>query len=383
MFCRNAATYKDTPNRGSAMTRKVAATLRVASARRTTEPTALAAGFGSSMLPASSHEAGAHGSRFWVGHTGARHAERGGYFVRNISLVVILLWLLTGSTSAAPFQNRRTLPKEWPLSSPLHRDSQGLQKSREAFGEQRVEALKPPPFPLPQKTPALRSIRDRLESTGRRRVFRYEEINDRLDRLEEVLSRRAEQLAEPVSPLLPSVTTPEVPADETQLVPIPTADPDLKQIPSTDHPQTKTQPAPVPEIITESAVDRVALADSLFGSDQFEIALKLYLELDATRHNPATRMWIRYQVAACSRRLHNYDRARKYYRIVAGDKSDSLYPKLARWWLDVIQRRISYESQQEDLRAQLNLPATAQPVGSTQPAGTAQLPGKANDQPTK
>lgn len=361
------------------MSRRVAATLRVASAHRTTEPTSLASGFGSSIssAPAPAPEASAYGSRLYRSRAGARRAERGGYFVRNISLLAILLSFLTGSTSAAPFQHGRVLPKEWPLSSPLHRDSQGLQKSREAFDEQRVEALKPPPFPLPQKTPALRSIRDRLESTGRRRVFRYEEINDRLDRLEEFLSRR-QQLAEPVRPLLPSVTTPELPVDETQLVPIPTADRDLKQIPSTDQPpQTKTQPAPVPEIITESAVDRVALADSLFGSDQFEIALKLYLELNATRHDPATRMWIRYQVAACSRRLHNYDQARKYYRIVAGDKSDSLYPKLARWWLDVIQRRISYESQQEDLRAQLNLPATAQPVGSTQPAGTAQLPGKA------
>lgn len=273
-------------------------------------------------------------------------------------LAVIASLVLCASSAAEAFQHPdyvplqpRLLPTDWPVPGRLDYRIRDLEA-----GRARVSGGVSGEFHGSQSRPILLdSIQKRLSNSSRQRQLKYAEINKRLDRLEGVLTRRLQDRrtsATPVPLWTPEPHQNDEPPSPIE-VPIPSTEPPVLTAPTESKPEPKEE-EPVkapPTIVTDSAIDRVALADSLFASNRLDMALRMYLELAAEKHEPEEQIWIHFQIGSASRRLRKFDQSRKHYRIVAGQKSGGLYPKLARWWLDTIQRRLAYEEKQAELQS--------------------------------
>lgn len=91
--------------------------------------------------------------------------------------------------------------------------------------------------------------------------------------------------------------------------------------------------------ITDGPIDRAALADSLFGAQKFQLAVKIYEQLLTEENLPEEAAWLRYQVAGCYRNVGDWAAAEKNYRMVAGSKSEPFLAETSRWWLAAIQEQ--------------------------------------------
>lgn len=96
-------------------------------------------------------------------------------------------------------------------------------------------------------------------------------------------------------------------------------------------------PSPLP--ITDAPVDRLALADNLFGAGENRLALGIYSQLLKQRNSKSDMGWLHLQMANCHRRLEETPDAEKHYRIVAGMKNAGFFAKSARWWLGSLKKR--------------------------------------------
>lgn len=120
-----------------------------------------------------------------------------------------------------------------------------------------------------------------------------------------------------------------------------------------DHPlQAKADPAdeaqpppglavdPPPKAVTPAAVDRQSLADSLFGTGEYRLALATYRQLIREENGSAEKsIWLRFQTANCYRHLGELQRAETYYREVAADRRDVFISGMAKWWLEHLEER--------------------------------------------
>jgi tetratricopeptide (TPR) repeat protein len=134
----------------------------------------------------------------------------------------------------------------------------------------------------------------------------------------------AEQLPQP--PTSSVIVTPD---ENPRVAEVPTPAVEKKTVEKQTLPPTPTTP------MTDQAVDRNALADSLFGAQEFRSAIHVYYELQKDPPEGGDVDWYNYQIACCSRNLEDYDTAEKYYRRVAAAKESFLAPT-ARWWLSLI-----------------------------------------------
>lgn len=98
-----------------------------------------------------------------------------------------------------------------------------------------------------------------------------------------------------------------------------------------------------PVDLTGDAVDRLRLADALFGSGDFKLARDIYLQLRESPQHAADHRWIEFQIASCYRNLGEYQNAEKFYRMVVGSKAETILADYARWWLDAIQNKKDVE----------------------------------------
>ncbi|MFK7819618.1 MAG: hypothetical protein AB8G99_12940 [Planctomycetaceae bacterium] len=295
---------------------------------------------------------------------------------KTAGFIILMLVVTSPQTTAQQMQrppfdpptSTRSLRNEWPVPSVLERETSDLGIGRATLQDTLTESAQ---LPSARRSVLLDSLRRRLTITNQKRQMKYSEINKRLDRLEGVLLRRQQPL--PATPK-PLSTMPE-PTPPVELIP-------PKQVEPEPQPESEPQPTPPeepeasafeqslpapPVVVTESAVDRIALADNLFASDQMEMSLKLYFELSTEKLGARDLIWIHYQIGSASRRLRNLEQARKHYRIVAGQKTDGLYPRLSRWWLDTIQRRLALENQHGQIAAAVSTPANSKVTNATQP----------------
>jgi hypothetical protein len=102
-------------------------------------------------------------------------------------------------------------------------------------------------------------------------------------------------------------------------------------------------PAPVSADLPGTRINRLALADSLFGSGQIELALQAYNSIELTRLAAADRYWIEYQIANCHRRLGDSPESERRYRRLAGAVDGGWCAAHARWWLDAISTRTALQ----------------------------------------
>lgn len=276
-----------------------------------------------------------------------------------ISLVCFASGILVGANAQESARDTPLTRREWPAPGKLQLRVDDLERNRKQISEalsddfRRSRSYETRPIMLD-------ALRRKINQSFRQRESHYDDIRLRLDRLENALAnQRKTRPAAPI-PLVPQAQTPTDPKPPTA----PAAeDPSVGEEPTTPatvSPPTLTKPPepdpikPSPTVVTETAVDRIGLADSLFASHQVDIALKLYLELSREKQSPEDLLWIHYQIGSSSRRVKNYDQARRYYRMVAGKPEAGLYQKLSKWWLDTLQRKLNYEEEQNRLQAFLD-----------------------------
>lgn len=213
-------------------------------------------------------------------------------------------------------------------------------------------------------TPA--RLLDDIESTAREKQERLLQLRQRLQRLTEE-SRRAAQLQADAATDDPAHAAPESPPDPHAVPQPPDEDPSHPPEPADsghDHPLAADGSAvhdaagehalppdsnhpPVTTHATEtvvgSSINRLALGDSLFGTDQTDLALQAYQGLDLTKLPPSDRYWVEYQLANCHRRLGDIPEAQQRYRRLAGLVDAGWCASHSRWWLDALNTRTTLE----------------------------------------
>ena len=207
----------------------------------------------------------------------------------------------------------------------------------------------------PQATP------EKLPSTfsSRLRAAKTAEIRRKLDRLKTLLDASALALEQAETRItapgsaqsgttegtsgLPAVVDPGTAAASPMTAAV---SPGTAVSPETGTDSTASDTAEVPDqqsdqprIIMTSPVNRLRLADSLFGALKTESALKAYESLETDSLDQVDQIWIQFQIASCHRRLGAVEKAEKHYRIVASYKTVDVAVEAARWWLDRLHAR--------------------------------------------
>ncbi len=124
-----------------------------------------------------------------------------------------------------------------------------------------------------------------------------------------------------------------------------------------------SRPTGLPVVVTESPVNRLKLADSLFGAGDTELAQRIYEKIPLSEMPPDERAWVQFQLASCHRRLGRTGDAEKLYRVVASYSENSPLSETSRWWLDRIhaRRKLTTSLQQiNDTLARLEAATNAQ-----------------------
>ena len=153
------------------------------------------------------------------------------------------------------------------------------------------------------------------------------------------LAEQARAEAAKPAPVAPDVETPTPPADDTMAAtPKPEKDATVEMM-----------PAPAAQTITDMAVDKRALADNLFGSGEYKLALDVYQELLGGQPPPGEAVWYRYQAATASRHLKDPQRAATYYREVAADRNNEFLSENAKWWLNVMENNTNNDRRLQEL----------------------------------
>lgn len=93
--------------------------------------------------------------------------------------------------------------------------------------------------------------------------------------------------------------------------------------------------------VLNSPVDRLKLADNLFATGEYSLALQMYDAAGSkgSKLGNEDQAWVTYQKAGCYRHLEMMDEAESLYRQAAGDADAEWLAKVARWWLDRIAER--------------------------------------------
>lgn len=254
----------------------------------------------------------------------------------RIACFLILQWgtiSLTHGQSTEPVKKQELEPPTSTVQQPdppsLDIDLGALRKNLQDYPELVVDSERPnvnnPPIDeLPIPTPSEQDVlAEELEASRQ-----INEIGSRIRKLMELQKS------------LPVPTTNEsksAPGNPVVSVPEPTAanqdtdefiaiDPSIRNIETTR--------------ILDTPPDQIALADNLFYTGEIDLALNIYQKaLQATPESSENHTWIRFQIAACYRRMEKFDDASKILRKIAeGSDSDPIVVN-ARWWLDTIERK--------------------------------------------
>jgi hypothetical protein len=250
-----------------------------------------------------------------------------------------------------------------------------------AFGVD-VMADEPATDPASDLTPA--RLIDDLESTGREKQARLNRIRLQLQKLADAQRSNPPAAAAvpppepvphqeppPVPQLDAHVAHPAPPQPDAHAVPVPPEEhgPEHHGNPAHKHDETHAPAehdagsehvAPVDgpsaqatETLVGASIDRMALADSLFGNGQSDLALQAYSSIELLKQPVADRYWIEYQIANCHRRLGNLAEAEQRYRRLAGLVDAGWCAVHARWWLDALSTRAALQHDLDAIRTSL------------------------------
>ena len=133
--------------------------------------------------------------------------------------------------------------------------------------------------------------------------------------------------------------------------------PDLAANNETANSKADASPPPkfVGQTVVPSAVDPLELANSLFQTGNYDLALKTYLAVADKIDKPQDAIWTDYFIASCQRILGDLPAAEKGYRSLVESRRPTRPVEAARWWLDNVERRKSIAATLNDLEASLKV----------------------------
>jgi len=207
---------------------------------------------------------------------------------------------------------------------------------------------------LPKTDSTFFRIEDRLYDAASQRESRLKRLRGKIMALSDSLERTHAGTEEP--PSTPDVSqssepdTPRTTGDKPATMP----NEEHQALNDTNGPpsEKQTQPSPPAEDDDNEPVDRISLADNLFGTGETELAMRVYSEVEPITVSASDRLWVRYQLACCHRRQGASSEAESMYREIANSPDAPDLAMSARWWLDTIQRRKRLEQREQQLRQQ-------------------------------
>lgn len=296
---------------------------------------------------------------------------------RTLLLAPLLALLFESGVSSDELPMRRDEKCVTPLPArPVPGAHDALTNLIDAKRRERQQAENPhnslplvPPVALPDAGVTLKdlsaveqSLRD-LEAQG---IKRSDSIQGKLEQLKQALKEKERRQMEALIHSLPKPEVAVVPNEKPIDISPKPDDPPPKQDqvkdatasdPKVDNPPVPTPPIenvkadfpiptiePEPALVTDKSINRLKLADSLFGSGETELAAKIYGEFDLTKLDSTDRSWVKFQIASCHRRMGKSAEAESLYRALAAEKDAGVYAETARWWLDRISTRKTLES---------------------------------------
>jgi len=185
----------------------------------------------------------------------------------------------------------------------------------------------------PARPPVFGHIEKEITDVSTRQNQKLLDLRNEIHRLQEMLSRPASQAQNPAPP---------PPTEAARVPPQPLADvlPDVPPVwDRVPRPSASAGKELVAVPITDEPVDRLGLADSLFATGEFQLALEIYTGLSATNRPSDQKVWAEHQTAACHRQLGNDVEAETHYRRIAGNDHAGFLAENARWWLTVMGQR--------------------------------------------
>ena len=218
-------------------------------------------------------------------------------------------------------------------------------------------------YVMPKSAPPIPPQTDTVNTT-------YSRVRARLDELQRVLERSAadaqsqeddfeEDASRDTEPTFETSTQPPPSPSAAKPRDLPGPIPGFSETTENAQPQiVEEQPKP-PEIIdatvvTSAPVDRMALANNLYGAGEFELALKSYLELAKQPELiPHDQVWVRYQIGQCHRQLGNAPDAQRSFRKVTAVEDQSRWGQHAHWWLQTNERLQRLGAQVEGIQTQV------------------------------
>lgn len=241
------------------------------------------------------------------------------------------VWVKTPSGSAA--DKERCVPARPPLrtgrlpeTQPPSRNSVSPQPAKDDRKPAPPVERIPDPRPVPSSTTSAKAAA----------------IREKMARLKQLLKAK-EMARQAASAVVPSEANPAETATQTDEVttqPDETATPTVETTEKPEDPGPAPSPAPVtapsdePQVVTTAPVNRLKLADNLFGAGRNDLALQAYSSIDLAPLNEVDQAWVQFQIASCHRRMGKKSEAEKHYRIVASYKHGGNVVDAARWWLD-------------------------------------------------
>lgn len=194
----------------------------------------------------------------------------------------------------------------------------------------------------------------------------FSRLEERLDDLEQVLKQpRAcaelptqEPEVPPEAPPVAKVEPPLLP-DGPEVLPPPSYSELTENAKRQEADQQETSGQPNEHVveaiaITDSPVDRMSLANNLYGAGEYELALKGYLELDNSNTlPPQEKVWIQYQIGSCHQHLGDTSAAQRSLRRVAAVEQQSPWGKHSRWWLHTNERTNRLQSEIEQFQLEM------------------------------
>ncbi|MEZ6130167.1 MAG: hypothetical protein R3C59_15890 [Planctomycetaceae bacterium] len=147
----------------------------------------------------------------------------------------------------------------------------------------------------------------------------------------------------PVAHEIPMQTVDVTPASELPSAELPAAEsPPV----SSQTPALTADPVDSSAPVIDGPIDRMALATSLFATEQFAGCLKALEAVDLETLNSEKRDWHRYMTACCLRKQGKLSDAESQYRKLLSQSETQWLTEAAKWWLDHLNEQ---HKLQEDL----------------------------------
>jgi hypothetical protein len=238
------------------------------------------------------------------------------------------------------------------LSARLKEQMRRLRETREAVIAADQDSLPDHSDTAPTENRRLRQLRRELIEQQAIWQKRHDRLNADLSRLEALFqdSQRGHPAADiPQTPPTPPDPTTAAPNNEPlQSTESTAADgsggspslirpgPTTLPMDASSGPDSEAIPPALVEAIavTDQPVDRMGLANNLYGTGEYNLALQIYQRIDTGSLPPVDQEWVYYQIANCHRQLGHTAEAERGFRIVTAGRQEGWCNQNARWWLE-------------------------------------------------